>query len=118
MSGVDEAMTMAASTKSLFRRGVGKRISRAAIFLGRAIRVSASDRDRALSKFSYEVSEELRTLNCTLAAIAISDNHEGARSYLERVVERGIVAYDERTRHEDRVADLDRRLRQARTPSY
>ena len=113
MSGVGEAMTMAASTKSLFRRGVGKRISGAATFLGRAIRMSASDRDRALSKFSYEVSEELRTLNCTLAAIAISDEHEEARSYLERVVERGIVAYDERTRRQDRLAELDRALREA-----
>ena len=47
VSGIGEAMTMAASTKSLFRRGVGKRISGAATFLGRAIRVLASDRDRA-----------------------------------------------------------------------
>ena len=113
MSGVGEAMTVAASTKALFRRGVAKPISGSATFLGRAIRMSASDRDRVLSKFSYEVSEELRTLNCTLAAIALSEDHEEARSYLERVVERGIGAYDERTRRQDRLAELDRALREA-----
>ena len=73
--------------------------------------MSASDRDRALSKFSCEISEELPTLNCTLAAIAISDDHEEARRYLERVVERAVVSYDERTRRADRFAELDRALR-------
>ena len=118
MSGVGEAMTVAASTKALFRRGVAKTISGSATFLGKAIRQTARDRDVTLEKFSHNIAGEIRALNCALAAIAISDDHEGARSYLERVVERGIVSYDERTRHEDRVADLDRRLRQDRTPSY
>ena len=56
---------MAASTKTLFRRGMGKRASAAAGYIGRMIKMSASDRDRALDKFFYEVSEELRALNCT-----------------------------------------------------
>ena len=113
MSGVGEAMTMTASTKSLFRRGVGKRISGAATFLGRAIRMSASDRDRALSKFSYEVSEELRALNYTLAAIAISDDHEGARLYLERVVEEGIAAHHDKSRRNAQLAKLKRAPKEA-----
>ena len=89
-------MAVAASTKTPPRRGVGKRISGAATLFGRAIRMSASDRDRALDKLSYEISdelrslditanevaEELRALNCTLAAIAISGTLQGARLYL------------------------------------
>ena len=106
-------MAVVESTRSLFGRRIGKRISSAASFLAQAIRMSAGDRDRTLGKFSYEVSEELRTLNCTLAAIALSDDHEGARSYLERVIERGIARYDERTRREDQLADLERRMRGA-----
>ena len=76
------------------------------------ITISSRDHDRALDKFSYEVSEELRSLdlsanevadelralNCTLAAIAISNNHEGARLHLERVAEEGIAARHHRTR--------------------
>ena len=58
MSGIGETMTMTASTKALFRRGAGKRISGAATFLGRAIRpapvgnatsiMSAKSRDSVL----------------------------------------------------------------------
>ena len=118
MSGVGEAMTVAASTKALFRRGVAKTISGSATFLGKAIRQTARDRDVTLEKFSHHIAGEIRALNCTLAAIAISDDDEGARSYLERVVGRGIVADDERTCREDQLAELDRRLSQARTPSY
>ena len=76
---------------------MAKRISGAATHLGKLITMSSRDRDRALDKLSYEVSDELhslditakeiadvlRVLNCTLAAIAISDNHQGARLYLE-----------------------------------
>ena len=57
MSGVGEAMTVAASTKTLIRRGVAKRISGAATYLGKMITTSSRDRDRALGKLSYEVSE-------------------------------------------------------------
>ena len=46
MSGVGEAMTVATSTKSLFRRGAGKRISGTATFLGKAIMMSARERQR------------------------------------------------------------------------
>ena len=112
MSGVGEAMTVAASTKTLIRRGVAKRISGAATYLGKMITTSSRDRDRALGKLSYEVSDELhslditakeavdelRALNCTLAAIAISDNHQGARLYLERLTEEGIAAHHRRAR--------------------
>lgn len=113
MSGVEEAMAAAASTKTLFRRGVAKRISGAATFLGKEIRMSSRDRDRALQQLAYEVSDELRglditakevadelrALNCTLAAIAISDSHAGARLYLEQIAEEGIAAhYEERGR--------------------
>ena len=113
MSGVGDAMTVAASTKTLFRRGVAKRISGAGTHIGRMITISSRDRDRALDKLSYEVSEELRSLdlsvndvadelralNCTLAAIANSDNHEGARLHLERVAEECIAAHHHRTRN-------------------
>ena len=121
MSGVGEAMTAAASTRTLLRRGVAKRISGAATHIGRMITISSRDRDRALDKFSYEVSEELRSLditanevaeevralNCTLAAIAISDNHEGARLYLEQAVEEGIAAHHHRNRRKVRLAEPD-----------
>ena len=46
MSGVGEAMTVAASTKTLFRGGIAKRISGAATLPGRAIRMSARERSR------------------------------------------------------------------------
>ena len=111
MSGVGEAMTMAASTKSLFRRGLSKRISSAATFLGKAIRQTARDRDITLEKFSHHIAREIRFLNCTVAAAAICDEHEGARSYLERVVDREVSVYDERVRYDDRLAELDRKLR-------
>ena len=111
MSGMGEAVTMAATTKTLLRRGVAKRISGAATHLGKMITMSSRDRDRALGKLSYEVSDgirsldttakevadELRALNCTLAAIALSGSHEGARLYLERPVEDGIAAHSQRT---------------------
>ncbi|MCY3633425.1 MAG: hypothetical protein OXH29_12205 [bacterium] len=108
MSGMGEAMTVAASTKSLFRRGLSKRISSAATFLGKAIRQTARDRDITLERFSHHIARELRFLNCTLAAIAISDDHEEARSYLERVVERGIAVYNKRMRREDQFDEFDR----------
>ena len=113
MSGMEEAMTVAASTKTLFRRGVAKRISAAATYLGKEIRMSSRDRDRALDKLSEEVSDELhslditaneiadelRALNCTFAAVAISDTHEGARLHLKRIVEEGIAADMDRRRN-------------------
>ena len=61
-------------------RGVAKTISGSATFLGKAIRQTARDRDVTLEKFSHHVAGEVRALNSTLAAIAISDDHEGARS--------------------------------------
>ena len=75
--------------------------------------LASADRDRALDKFAYELSEELRALNCTLAAIAISDNHEGARLYLERVVEEGSAARHTKTRRKARLAELERALKEA-----
>ena len=104
---IPEAMTMAATTKTLFRRGLRKQISTAAGHMCRMINLSASDRDRALSKFSHEVSEELRALNCTLAAIAIKDRHDGARLYLRQVVESGIESHGDRTRQNALIADLE-----------
>lgn len=121
MSGMGEAVTMAASTKTLFRRGVAKRISGAATHLGKMITMSSRDRDRALSKLSYEVSDEirsldittrevadeLRALNCTLAAIALSDSHEGARLYLEQIAEEGIAAHHETEGQRARLTRFD-----------
>lgn len=75
--------------------------------------LASADRDRALHKFAYEVSEELRALNCTLAAIAISDDHEGARLYLEQVVEEGIAARHDKTRRRARLAEPERALKEA-----
>lgn len=75
--------------------------------------LASADRDRALDKLAYEVSEELRALNCTLADIAISDGHEGARMYLEQVVEAGIEAHHDKARHETRLAELRRALKEA-----
>lgn len=75
--------------------------------------LASADRDRAMDKLAYEVSEELRALNCTLAAIAISDDHEGARLYLERVVEEGIAAHHDKTRRKARMAELERALKEA-----
>lgn len=105
---------MAASTKTLFRRGMGKRASAAAGYIGRMIKMSASDCDRALDKFSYGVSEELRALDCTLAAAAISDGHEGARRYLEQIVEAGIEARHDKARREARLVELEGALKEAR----
>ena len=75
--------------------------------------LSSADRDRALDKLAFEVSEELRALNCTLAAIAISDDHEGAHLYLERVVEEGIAAHHDKARRKARLAKLERALKEA-----
>ena len=61
VSGVGEAMTMAASTKSLFRRGLSKKISSAATFPGKAIRQTARDRDETLEKFSHHIAGEIQT---------------------------------------------------------
>lgn len=72
---------------------------------------ASADRDRAMDKLAYEVSEELRVLNCTLAAIAISDDHEGARLYLERVVEEGIAAHRDKARREARFVEFERALK-------
>lgn len=74
--------------------------------------LSSADRDRAMDKLAYEVSEELRALNCTLAAIALSDSHEGARLYLERIVEAGISSHEEKTRREARLAQLRTALKE------
>ena len=112
MTGVSEAASIAASASSLVgcRR---KRKAGAATFIGRRIMLASADRDRALHKFAYEVSEELRALNCTLAAIAISDDHEGARLYLEQVVEEGIAARHDKTRRRARLAEPERALKEA-----
>ena len=75
--------------------------------------LASADRDRALDKLAYELSEELRALNCTMAAIAISDGHEGARLYLEQVVEAGIEAHHDKARREARLAELRRSLKEA-----
>ena len=113
MSGVGDAMAVAASTKTLFRRGVANRISGAATHIGRMITILSWDRDRALDNLSYEVSEELRALNCTLPAIALSDYNEGARLYLERVMEAGIASHDDLIYRMSHLAELERALKEA-----
>ena len=65
--------------------------------IGVRIGLSAADRDRALRKLSHEVSREIRSLNHTLAAIAVCDESPAARRYLLQMVEEGISAHDERT---------------------
>lgn len=112
VSGVSEAASIAASASSLVGRG-RKRRAGAATFIGRRIMLASADRDRALDKLAYEVSEELRALNCTLAAIAISDGHEGARMYLEQVVEAGIEAHHDKARRVTRLAELRTALKEA-----
>ena len=107
MSGVSEAASIAASASSLVGRH-RKRRAGAATFIGRRIMLASADRDRALDKLEYEVSEELRALDCTLAAIAISDGHEGARLYLEQVVEAGIEAHHDKARRVARPAERRR----------
>ena len=111
MTGVGEAASIAASASSLIGRR-RKRKAGAATFIGRKIMFASADRDRALGKLAYEVSEELRALNCTLAAIAISDDHEGARLYLERIVEEGIAVQRDKTRRKARLAELERALKE------
>jgi len=113
VSGVTEAASIAASASSLLGRG-RKRKAGAATFIGRRIMLASADRDRAFEKLSYEVSEELRALNCTLAAIAISGDHEGARHYLEQVVEEGTATHHEKTRRKAQLAELERALKEAR----
>ena len=112
MTGVSEAASIAATASGLLGRGRRGR-ARAATHLGRMIMLSSADRDRALDKLAFEVSEELRALNCTLAAIAISDDHEGAHLYLERVVEEGIAAHHDKARRKARLAKLERALKEA-----
>jgi len=85
VTGVNETISVAAAASNL----VGHRRKRkeiAAKFIGQKIALASADCDRALDKLSYEVAGELRSLNCTLAAIALSDDHEEARLYLERIV--------------------------------
>ncbi|WP_420431840.1 hypothetical protein [Candidatus Poriferisocius sp.] len=61
------------------------------------IGLSGADRDRALRQLSREMSREIRSLNHTLAAIAMCDESPAARRYLSQIVEEGISAHDERT---------------------
>ena len=63
MTGVSEAASIATTASGFFGRG-RKSKARAATHLGRMIMLSSADRDRALDKLAYEVSEELRALNC------------------------------------------------------
>lgn len=113
VTGVGEAASIAASASSLIGRR-GRRKAGAATFIGRGIMLASADRDRALGKLAYEVSEELRAINCTLAAIAISDDHEGARLYLEQIVEEGIAAHHDKIRRKARLAEFERALKEAR----
>ena len=103
MTGVSDAASIAA-TASGFLRSRQKEQGTSGYALGRMIMLSSAVRDRALDKIAYEVSEELRALNCTPAAIASSDDNEGAHLYLERVVEAGIASHEEKTRREARLA--------------
>ena len=70
------------------------------------IMLASADRDHALDKAACKVTEELRSLNCTLAAIAIADDHEGARLYLRRVVQDGIADHHRKARLEAQWRDL------------
>ena len=68
--------------------------------------LASADRDRSLDKAAYQVLEELRSLNCTLAAIAIADDHEGARLFLQRVVQHGIADQHRKARPKAQWRDL------------
>ena len=106
MSGFTEVASVAASTKTLFGRRLRKTLSAAANHVGRMIMLASADTDRALDKAAYQVAEELRSLNCTLAAIAIADDHEGARLYLRRIVQDGIAEHHRKAWLEARFNDV------------
>lgn len=75
--------------------------------VGVRIGLSAADRDRALCKLSHEVSREIRSLNHTLAAIAVCDNSSTARRYLLQIVKEGISTHDARARTDRLREQLD-----------
>ena len=94
------------SARPLFGRRLAKRISGAAMHIGRMITMASRDRDRALDKAAYQGAEELRAANCTLAAIALSEDREEARLYLQRVVHEGIAHHLHKTRLKARLSKL------------
>ena len=104
-----EETVIAAGTvgRGMFGKRGLNRVASVGAFVGQMIKTSNYDRQKSLSKLSHEISTEIRSLNYTLAAIAISNQDPAARCYLSQVVDEGIREHQERGKRKRTIAKLE-----------
>ncbi|MYA82409.1 MAG: hypothetical protein F4155_01530 [Acidimicrobiales bacterium] len=66
--------------------------------------MASSDLDRSIKRAVYDITDELRIINGTIAAAAICSDHSEARDFLENALRDGAAVFSERAAREERQA--------------